>query len=234
MLTSESGQLSPRARRRLPQSFLGRLFLTWFNPGPGNGYMLVVSSLLGAFVFGLVALLANEIFGFANSTSGPDFLVAVYFMVLTVSYVTLFLGVGRLLLNAIQHFYRLPLVGSVAVHLILVAIATGVPLVIQLMSRILRHADYTLLQITNPFWSLAEVVDRSRLPGVAHVLIIVVPTAALLVLSLNWRMILADVGHLRAAKPARLVEEDDALAAARRPKRTGPWDGEEQRKEGGR
>jgi hypothetical protein len=226
MLTSESGQLSPRARRRLPQSFLGRLFLSWFNPGPGTGYMLVVASLLGAFVFGLVAMLANEIFEFANSSSGPDFLTAIYFMVLMVSYVTLFLGMGRLLLNAIQPFVRLPLVGSIMVHGILLAICTLVPLAIQLMSPVLRDDGYTLLQISNPFWSLAAVVDRNSLFPEAHVLILVVPVAAFLVLSLNWRMILADVGQLRAEKPARLVEEDAALTAVARPQRTSPWDEE--------
>ena len=37
-MTGEAPQLSQRVKRRLPQSFLGRTFFTWFNPGPGTGY----------------------------------------------------------------------------------------------------------------------------------------------------------------------------------------------------
>ena len=34
--------LSPRVKRDLPQTLLGRIFLTWFAPGPGTGYMFAV------------------------------------------------------------------------------------------------------------------------------------------------------------------------------------------------
>ena len=56
LMTGESSRLSNRAKRRLPQSFLGRVFLTWFNPGPGTGYLFALSNLLGALliVFGAV------------------------------------------------------------------------------------------------------------------------------------------------------------------------------------
>ena len=56
MMTGELPRLSNRAKRRLPQSFLGRAFLTWFNPGPGTGYLFAVSNLLGALVLVFMAV----------------------------------------------------------------------------------------------------------------------------------------------------------------------------------
>ena len=44
MLTAERPEMSQRVRRRLPQSFLGRMFFTWLNPGPASGYMFVVAN----------------------------------------------------------------------------------------------------------------------------------------------------------------------------------------------
>ena len=47
-LSGETAQLSPRAMRQLPQSFLGRMAFTWFNPGSGTGYVFAMLNLLGA------------------------------------------------------------------------------------------------------------------------------------------------------------------------------------------
>src|SRR5262249_11582954 len=45
VLTGETAELSPRARRNLPQSFLGRMLFTWFNPGSATGYIFTVVNL---------------------------------------------------------------------------------------------------------------------------------------------------------------------------------------------
>lgn len=41
-MSGETAELSPRARRELPQSVLGRTALTWFNPGSGTGYVFAI------------------------------------------------------------------------------------------------------------------------------------------------------------------------------------------------
>ena len=45
-LMGEAALLSPRVKRSLPQSFLGRMCFTWFNPGSGTGYTFTVANLL--------------------------------------------------------------------------------------------------------------------------------------------------------------------------------------------
>ena len=42
LMSGETAELSPRARRELPQSVLGRTALTWFNPGSGTGYVFAI------------------------------------------------------------------------------------------------------------------------------------------------------------------------------------------------
>ena len=62
-LTGETAQLSPRAMRQLPQSLLGRMAFTWFNPGSGTGYMFALLNLLA------VLLVAA---GRSSSGTSPD------------------------------------------------------------------------------------------------------------------------------------------------------------------
>ena len=43
MIVSERSTMTPRIRRELPSSFLGRLILTWLTPGPSTGLVFVIS-----------------------------------------------------------------------------------------------------------------------------------------------------------------------------------------------
>ena len=63
--TEHEGWFS-RVKRRLPQSFLGRAFLTWFTPGPGSGYVFAVANLGSALLLVLVAI------GFGRVLVGPQ------------------------------------------------------------------------------------------------------------------------------------------------------------------
>ena len=64
LMTGESPELSARVKRNLPQSFLGRAMFTWFNPGPGTGYMFALANCAGTVVLILVAVA-----GFAELSS---------------------------------------------------------------------------------------------------------------------------------------------------------------------
>ena len=55
-MVGESGELSERVKRTLPQSFFGRAMLTWFNPGPATGYLFAIANLLAVLVLGCFTL----------------------------------------------------------------------------------------------------------------------------------------------------------------------------------
>ena len=60
LMIGESPDLSSRVKRQLPQSFLGRMFLTWFYPGPGKGYMLALTGLICTLLTACIGMIVAE------------------------------------------------------------------------------------------------------------------------------------------------------------------------------
>ncbi|MCX7424431.1 MAG: hypothetical protein NTW96_02145 [Planctomycetia bacterium] len=228
MMIGESPELSERVRRQLPQSFLGRVFLTWFNPGPGTGYVFALAGLTGTLALALPVAIAHGVFPqwARNSRLGSGGVSkALAFGVLGMAYVTIFLGVGLLLIRLARKLSRVGILSSLLIQAMLLTIACAVPAVIQMTSPTLRNAGYTLLHITNPFWTLLHVAARRALPVDAPVLLILVPAAALLVFVLNLPGVARELNRVRIAKPERVAEEDAQLAPVPiQPARTSPWD----------
>lgn len=211
-INTELGELSLRVKRQLPQSFFGRVFLTWFNPGPATGYMFVVANLLAALLVGAGFLLYSEAFT-TRAVRMPWEMVFV-FGLLTFSYVVLYLGLGRLIIAGLRRVTQVTLTAAVLFQVLLVLAATGIPLSIHLMTPELRN-DYSLIEISNPFYSLAEVLESKYFSDVVVCLLAVIPLAAAVVFLLSLPAIIAAVHQVRIAKPGRVVEEDAELEALR-------------------
>jgi hypothetical protein len=228
-LTGEPEVLSPRVKRDLPQSFLGRALFTWFNPGAGTGYLFAITGFLTAAVLAQIA----EGFSFSGSGLGVPVVARekVFHMgVVGFCYLTIYLGLGKLLLSAVR---RVPpegvgIVLRVMFNLLLVAIGTAVPIAIQMSSDSLRNSGYSLLQITNPLWTMAELAEPYKaLPAEIEVLLIALPAAAAFVLLLNLPAVVVEVRQVRIARPTRVAEEDAERTALDRPiesLHTSPWD----------
>ncbi len=228
-MCGESPELSPRVKRDLPQSFLGRLFLTWFNPGPGTGYLFAISGMLSILVItgiGLVAAESLDLPGWRQfNRYGPEHFLS--FGVLALSYVTIYLGLGLAVVRLLRKFAQVTLVAAVLLQVLLVLAGFGIPMIIHMMSRQLRSAGYSLLHITDPFWSSVHVTERGAFPAEGYILMTVVPLTALLVLFLNLPAVAREVRRVRIAKPQRVADEDATLAAKKHPVeplRTSPWD----------
>ena len=88
-MLAESPELSPRVQRGLPSTFVGRAFLTWFNPGPGTGFVYAFASgTAGISTLGLFSTFLN----FPNR--GP---VLMLFPLLVIGYLAGFLGIVKLI-----------------------------------------------------------------------------------------------------------------------------------------
>ena len=198
--------VGPRETRSAPEP-LGRVFLTWFVPGPGTGYMFVVAnmiamSLVACFPYdGLIAnfrvaaapMVRTVVAGGAVTTArAPATLTTVRITradiaetcVIATSYVIIYLGLGKLIMWGISRFGEVRLATRVLVNFLLLLMGVCVPWTIQLTSRELRSAGYTLLQITNPIWTLWECCWRG-VPIVGPLLVTALPAAALVVWLLN-------------------------------------------------
>jgi len=230
VMLGESPELSLRARRRLPQSFLGRVFLTWFNPGPATGYVFALCGALGGVAMtGIAAAAASSLGIGARRGPGPmpaDRALGVLVLgVLFLCYAAFYLGVGLLLIRLLRRWARIDVLGAALIQVVLVLLGCGLPPVIQAMSLPWRSQGWTVLQVTNFFWTLSDFLDVGGFPPRTGELLVLLPSMALVVFALNLRAIRREIEYVRVAKPARVADEDAALAPPPPPPpRPSPWD----------
>jgi len=223
LMTSEWPHLSRRVQRSLPQSTVGRTFLSLFNPGPGSGYLFAVSNLtavlLAALGFAVYAETRSSRFLRIDQTGAA--------IVLLWGYVVAYLGLGRIVIAWVRRWTFVSLTAGLLIHLLLVGAGVGIPLAIQTISRTLRNEGYTLLQMSNPFWTIVQLLDRGAGSLPTLTLVIVVPAFAAAMLLLNMKSIAAELLRHRVAPPTRVLEEEAELHPAPVPGPSNPWEAEE-------
>ncbi len=232
-MTGESRYLSPRVKRHLPKSFLGRVFLTWFFPGPATGYFFAVASMFSAAVLVVLVSIQPVLASLAPSTvpsivSNNDVWNLLSLTLVLFCYLVIYLGLGRLVVAVASRWTPTSVVFSFLVNIILVALGALVPLVIQfsLIGVLAGGDDYTLLQVSNVFWTFMEVVDSGSIWQWPVVLVVLGPMA-LGVLGVNFVFSARDIVPARAAVPVRVEQDEIQLhpeKAPSAPKRTSPWD----------
>ncbi len=220
-MTGESADLSLRVRRGLPQSFFGRMFLTWFNPGPATGYLYAIGGALTAAILAMAAL------PYAATATWPRIADAIpLFCALGFCYLVSYLGVGLLILRVLRRFFPITVLASVLLHAIMIFFGCALPMILsELMP---GWSGYNLLQIANFAWTLAEIVDQGSNFAYAGSLMVILPSVAAAVFALNVPGVIRELQYVRVAAPARVLEEDAALAAADSPppppQPASPWD----------
>jgi ABC-type transport system involved in multi-copper enzyme maturation permease subunit len=228
-LIGEWPHLSQRVRRALPQTVLARALFTWFNPGSGTGFMFAVANMASAVLVSGVALWIQE--SFIVTTPGwgglPSVSDAWRIVWLCGCYVVIYLGVGRLLISLVRRVVYLGIFGGILVQVLVLLAGNLVPLTIHLMTPGLRD-DYSLIEITNPFWTLAMFIDSGGLNPLDESFIMIGLSlgAAVFVLG-NIPGIAREIRVVRLLAPARVAEEDAEIAARAAPPtptRASPWD----------
>ena len=221
LMTGESAQLSPRTKRSLPQSFLGRALFTWFNPGSGTGYMFAVTNMFCIVFLLNVAVVAAQVVGFGTTFTNMDML---WGGIMTWSYVTAYLGAGRLIFLLLRRAVPSSLLLAFLIHVVLNLVGCVFPPMIDSWIAGFNSIDYTELQATNWFWTLSEAWKGNiwNYPIVP----ILVCGSALILLAINLVLTAAEVEQVRQETPRRIVEDDLALHPERAPKpvRSSPWD----------
>ncbi len=220
LMAGESPELSPRVKRSLPQSLLGRSLLTWLNPGPGTGYMLAVASMVGALVLVLLGFFVADVYDLRNPNRGSQisfWRMACFGLVVT-SYVVFYLGLGLAAVRFLRNYVQVGLLMGVLTNILILTIGSGGPLIAHLMMADTFGYRYNLMLFTEPFWSSGHVISTpTGLSSSASALVVVVPLMALAVFFWNLPHVVAEVRHERVAKPPRVAEDD-----ARRKRRKAP------------
>ncbi len=232
LMTGEWPHLSRRVQRSLPSSDAWRPFVSLMNPGPGSGYLFAVANMSMLVSIGLLGVLLywwlNGLQGWGGGRAGgPSAEVAIYFVILAWSYMSAFLGVGRLIVLALRRWAYVPMTAAFLIHIVLFLAAIGVPTVIQMTSRELRNSGYTLLQMTNPVWTLSDLADKGVSQVQGEVLILILPMAAIIALLLNMRSVATELLLQKTPVPVRIIEDEAQMEAAIPRAPSSPWDAEE-------
>jgi hypothetical protein len=222
-LTGETAQLSPRAMRQLPQSLLGRMTFTWFNPGSGTGYMFAVLNLLAILLVALVAIMLGHINSVEDTPQLDEWLPVA---VCVFGYVAGYLGLTRILILAARRITPVSMLSTFLCHVILATGGVLFPLLLQALVSWgnFTSFEYTTLQLPNWIWTLYETIDApgAGLPQSAWLIIGGFGATVLLV---NLMLTAREVEHVRLTAPRR-VQEDEAQLHPQPAKvvKKSPWD----------
>jgi hypothetical protein len=198
MMLAESAELSPRILRDLPTTFFLRALFTWFNPGPGTGYLFATTSgLCGMAVLALATFQVETVF------SSEPFIV---FFVMS-AYLLFYLGLTRLVLlvlpRQVERTFPLALV---AMALLLMA-GIFVPLVVDVL--VTGDVDsYEMVHVTNWLWTIIEIFDRRWGFGMAAVGVFWMISAG--VFLVNLFVLFRELGFRRIATPLRVLQDRSA------------------------
>jgi len=222
-LTGETAQLSPRAMRQLPQSLVGRMAFTWFNPGSGTGYMFALLNLLAVLLVIGGAIVIGQLGGTLDVPNLADWTPMT---ICVFGYVAGYLGLARVLIVLARQATPVGMLATFLCHLILVTGGVLFPLLIQALISWgnFNNFDYSLLQLPNWIWTLKETIDGpvGGLPAWAWIIIGLVGSALLLI---NLLLTAREVEHVRLQAPRRVQEDEAALHPQPvQVTKKGPWD----------
>ncbi len=206
IMMGERGTIPARARRSLPSSLLGRVFLTWLNPGAGPGYIFVLLSFMGsAFTLALAPLVLLP-----PGQRNIQLPLIIYISAVT-CYLALYLGIVRL---SCMVFLRKVLMGrliiSFALTLVMIVMSVVVTCSLSLAANDYQTLTFGWYCFPNFFWTLAELFpDRSSSwsnPEEVSAFIVLV-LSSLTVAFVNVLFTAKDVVLLRIETPERVKEE---------------------------
>ncbi len=213
LMIGEDPLLSPRIRRGLPKTVLGRIFLTLFCPGPGTGYLFATSNLLVMFM-GCMLLMGGsrypQSWRYLPGCAGCVF------------YLIIYLGITRLILRAISRRTNTGPVMGLLTCLILVGLTAVLSMTIQFT---IWTDDYTLVQLPNALWTIGELMNGNSF-AYTQLVLLILSVGAIGVFLINLLRLKKQLLITHTLVPVRVLADDAEKSPAPAPvrKRTSPWD----------
>ncbi len=202
-VSGERTVLTPRVRRSLPESTLARMFTVLFFPGRGLGYFFVVGNVL---TMGLMSMVLGSL---SSRVGGSGEGIATS-SILAMGYLISYLGLGNLLLRW-SGTYNLegPARGLFA-NVVIIIFGSLVPLSIHLFYPRTFGQEYSVIETSNVFWTMAESIDGdlSSIAGTTFFPVpFVVAMAAVLMLLINLLLAAQEMLISRSNVPQRVFDE---------------------------
>ncbi|MEZ6091024.1 MAG: hypothetical protein R3C05_23990 [Pirellulaceae bacterium] len=200
-MLGESDTLPDRVRRDLPKSFLGRMLLTWLNPGPGTGMVFAILSYIGFACF-IVSLTSFDLFGRSSLST-----YMLQFAGMLTGYMMFYLGLTHLLVSLVRSKgNETPFVSLIACMLMM-SMGCIIPYSIGLYWNNFRSFNWSNAQITNWAWTIQEFGPTRGTNDIASLTLII----GLISVATNMWYVGRDVMVRRISTPQRVLEELAAL-----------------------
>ncbi|MBC7853850.1 MAG: ABC transporter permease [Pirellulaceae bacterium] len=243
LLTGETAQLSPRAKRNLPQTLIGRILLTWFNPGSASGYTFAVLNL--AMVIGTAILVVANISFFSSpgfqNIPGPlrtamnTLLIArpmpsddawFWASLAAWGYVAGYLGSVRLLTSLARRYAPLNMLAVFLLQLVVVIMGAILPFLFLTIQTIGDPASwyYSELQLPNWFWTMWELTWPTTRVTISKLVPLSVFFGGGFIFLLNLLSAAVEVEQVRTLAPARVLQDDASQRPLEPKKKKNPWD----------
>ena len=191
LMLAESPELSPRVQRGLPQTFLGRAFLTWFNPGPGTGFVYAVASgIAGVSVLGIFSFVAD--------------LTVTYTALIVIGYLAGFLGIIRLIAMPLCRRFGGMFSITIGTLVTVMLLAPMAPSTITVLMTGGVSNSYSTIHTLNWAWTLAEVADRQRYQIFDASLVLCVGA---IIGIFNLALLFREFDYRRIAVPDRVLQD---------------------------
>ncbi|WP_417734262.1 ABC transporter permease [Rosistilla oblonga] len=201
LMLGESDTLSARVRRDLPKTFLGRVLLTWLNPGPGTGMVFAISSFAGV----IATIYTLETIGLVPRFARTSSILPLAATLL--GYMMFFLGITHLLVSLVRSKGSVtPFVSLVATFLMM-SLGCIIPYSIGLYLNNFRSFSWDETQVTNWAWTLVQFGNNAAAPHVPWMVL----TMGLLATAANLLYVGRDVMVRRVSTPQRVLDELAAL-----------------------
>lgn len=207
LMAAESPAMTPRIRRELPGTFLGRLLLTWLTPGPATGLIFAIATFTVAAVIAhgmLWQLVEASAAVWVRSTQESHrmtLLLAGFYLMFALVGVRVIVGMLRW-----KQPVKVP-VGIAAMALVLLAMAV-IPYSIQLHLNDYRSFEYSAWQFTNWIWTIERAGSNALDPLVFYLVMALGLVSFLTHLLLVGQRVLPQ----RLATPERVQEEYRRMA----------------------
>lgn len=223
LMCGENAQLSPRAKRELPQSILGRVLFTWFNPGSGSGYTFAVLNLL--------ALIMVEVAAFTWAYLIGDEKVPIDSTWLKVSvcvwgYVAGYMGFVRLLVSLGRRLISINMLAAFLFQVVFALMGLLVPLLLLSIQSAgdFSYWNYSELQIPNWFWTLLELTALQNRAAVSWPIPIIILLVGGFIFLVNLFDTAFEVEQTRTLAPQRVLDDDAAHRPQAIKRKKNPWD----------
>jgi hypothetical protein len=120
------------------------------------------------------------------------------------------------------------MLACVLIHLLLLLAGFGIPYAIKSMSLSLRDADYTFLQITDPFSTMYHISEGGLVTDGGKIVLLVIGVAVC-VLLMNIPRVIRELSIVRESAPARVLQDEAELHPPPEVLPQSPWDERDRR-----